>query len=79
MLIHDAQYTNTECQGRKGWGHSSIDQAVAFATLCGAGLLVPFHHDPGHDDIQLDGMITAATGVASLTIEPGREGLELVV
>ncbi len=56
VLIHDAQYTNDGIPDRKGWGHTSIEQAVAFATLCGAGLLVPFHHDPGHDDIQLDGI-----------------------
>ena len=54
LLIHDAQYTTEEYQKRVGWGHSSIRDAIAFATLAGARRFVPFHHDPTHDDAMLD-------------------------
>jgi phosphoribosyl 1,2-cyclic phosphodiesterase len=54
LLIHDAQYTTEEYQKRVGWGHSSIGDAIAFATVVGARRFVPFHHDPTHDDAMLD-------------------------
>ena len=54
LLIHDAQYTTEEYQKRVGWGHSSMRDAIAFATVAGAGRFVPFHHDPTHDDAMLD-------------------------
>jgi phosphoribosyl 1,2-cyclic phosphodiesterase len=54
LLIHDAQYTTEEYQKRVGWGHSSIRDAIAFATVAGARRFVPFHHDPTHDDAMLD-------------------------
>jgi phosphoribosyl 1,2-cyclic phosphodiesterase len=54
LLIHDAQYTTEEYREKVGWGHSTIPQAVEFATACGAKALIPFHHDPGHSDAMLD-------------------------
>jgi phosphoribosyl 1,2-cyclic phosphodiesterase len=50
VLLHDAQYTAEEYAHRKGWGHSSLEQAVLFARRAGVGHLVPFHHDPEHSD-----------------------------
>jgi phosphoribosyl 1,2-cyclic phosphodiesterase len=60
LLIHDAQYTPEEYQNCVGWGHSTIHDALAFAAQAGARQLVPFHHDPAHDDEALDRMIGAA-------------------
>ena len=54
LLIHDAQYTDAEYPAHIGWGHSSISHTFAFAAVAGVGRLVPFHHDPGHNDSQLD-------------------------
>lgn len=54
VLIHDAQYTDTEYTHRQGWGHSTFRHAVELATLAGVGTLVTFHHDPAHDDAMLD-------------------------
>ena len=50
LLIHDAQYTPEELKGKKGWGHSSWEQAVAVAEQAGAKKLALFHHDPEHTD-----------------------------
>jgi len=50
VLLHDSQYTASEYEERVGWGHSSIDQSVAFARQAGVGELMLFHHDPSHDD-----------------------------
>jgi phosphoribosyl 1,2-cyclic phosphodiesterase len=50
LLIHDAQYTPEELKGRRGWGHSSYEQAIQCARLAGVKQLVLTHHDPDHDD-----------------------------
>jgi ribonuclease BN (tRNA processing enzyme) len=33
LLIHEAHYTNEELVARKGWGHSSWEQAIEVAQL----------------------------------------------
>ncbi len=50
LLIHDAQYTKEELETRKGWGHSSYDQAIEVAEIAEVKELVMTHHDPDHDD-----------------------------
>ncbi len=50
LLIHDAQYTPDELKQKKGWGHSSWEQAVQVAEQAGVKRLALFHHDPEHDD-----------------------------
>lgn len=54
LLIHDAQYTDDEYAARVGWGHSTLGHALAFARLAEVRHLVLFHHDPEHDDDDLD-------------------------
>lgn len=50
LLIHDAQYTPEELPQKKGWGHSSWEQAIEVAQRAGVKRLALFHHDPEHDD-----------------------------
>lgn len=50
LLVHDAQYTTEELLHKKGWGHSSWEQAVEVAERAGVKRLALFHHDPEHDD-----------------------------
>ncbi|MBI3944534.1 MAG: MBL fold metallo-hydrolase [Armatimonadetes bacterium] len=54
VLIHDAQYRESEYVGRpvptQGYGHSTPAMAAAVAAAAGVGRLVLFHHDPRHDD-----------------------------
>ena len=50
LLVHDAQYTSEELVDRKGWGHSSYDQAIEVAERAGVSQLIMTHHDPDHDD-----------------------------
>ena len=75
LLIHDAQYTTAKYAHRVGWGHSTPEQAIAFASAIGARRLVTFHHDPSHDDAMLDGMLASAVAPQGLTVIGGREGL----
>jgi phosphoribosyl 1,2-cyclic phosphodiesterase len=79
VLLHDAQYTVDEYPSRVGWGHSSIEHARAFAIQANVGQLVTFHHDPGHDDQQLDELVAQLQSRDGLTVVGGAEGLEIAV
>jgi phosphoribosyl 1,2-cyclic phosphodiesterase len=60
LLIHDAQYTDEQYGRCCGWGHSTYRHAFEFAARVGAKEMIPFHHDPSHDDATLDGLLAAA-------------------
>ena len=62
LLIHDAQYVPEEYENRIGWGHSTLSHTLQFAALAGVKQLVPFHHDPAHNDRFLDRMFTETVG-----------------
>jgi len=76
LLIHDGMYTPALGEERAGWGHSSAVEAVALAKDGGVQQLVLFHHDPDHDDGQIDGLLTIARAAApaGLTVSAAREG-----
>jgi phosphoribosyl 1,2-cyclic phosphodiesterase len=77
LLIHDAQYTESEYAERVGWGHSAFSQTLAFARLAQVRQLVPFHHDPSHTDQDLDRLwaeqLTADP--VPFKVTPGMEGM----
>ncbi|MDQ1472783.1 MAG: hypothetical protein QOJ99_4263 [Bryobacterales bacterium] len=53
ILICDAQYTPSEYESHRGWGHSTWQNAVHVARDSKARQLFLFHHDPTHDDQQM--------------------------
>jgi phosphoribosyl 1,2-cyclic phosphodiesterase len=76
LLVHDAQYTRDEYLAHVGWGHSAIDDTIAFAALARVKHLVTFHHDPSHDDDEIECLTVAATRAATptFTVTAGAEG-----
>ncbi|MEM9930447.1 MAG: MBL fold metallo-hydrolase [Bacteroidota bacterium] len=50
VLVHEAQYTTEQLVDKRGWGHSSYEQALEVAERAGVGQLYITHHDPDHDD-----------------------------
>jgi phosphoribosyl 1,2-cyclic phosphodiesterase len=66
LLVHDAQYSLAEYPAHVGWGHSALEHAIAFAGLARAKHLVTFHHDPAHDDDDIDRLM--GTAMASLRV-----------
>ncbi len=83
VLLHDGQYTEDEYPAKVGWGHSSVAHAVTFAQRAEAEQLVVFHHDPVHDDEQLDGLRRRAAELWEMDgSEPpifAYEGMELEI
>jgi phosphoribosyl 1,2-cyclic phosphodiesterase len=67
LLILDAQYTAAEYPQRIGWGHGRLPDTVALATEAGVKHLALFHHDPAHDDDQIDAMVENARKLAHPT------------
>ncbi|MGE5818370.1 MAG: MBL fold metallo-hydrolase [Deltaproteobacteria bacterium] len=60
LLVHDAQYFDAEyfsrTSPRKGWGHSTVEQAARIAHKAKVKKLALFHHDPSHNDTMLKRM-----------------------
>ena len=54
LVIYDATYTDDEYPRYRGWGHSTWQEGVRLCRAAGARRLMAFHHDPDHDDDQLD-------------------------
>ncbi len=57
LLIHDAQFVRAEYSHKADWGHSTLDYAAWLAEQVGAHELALFHHDPAHDDDQIDHLV----------------------
>jgi phosphoribosyl 1,2-cyclic phosphodiesterase len=79
-LVHDAQYSEDEYPSKVGWGHSSVADAVVFASRATVGRLFLFHHDPLHDDGKLDELEERARALWSGGEEPpalAREGMAI--
>src|SRR5215510_7171584 len=54
LLIHDAQYLPADMPGKRGWGHSIVDDVLALARAAEARTVALHHHDPDRDDGALD-------------------------
>lgn len=53
LLIADAQYTDEEYAGKRGWGHSSVSHVLDLALAGGVKNVALFHHEPTHTDGEL--------------------------
>jgi phosphoribosyl 1,2-cyclic phosphodiesterase len=80
LLIHDAQYDDTDWPTKSTWGHSTIDYALTVAKTCGARALALFHHDPCRTDDVLDGITRQTASKArewDIEVFAAREGLTI--
>jgi phosphoribosyl 1,2-cyclic phosphodiesterase/ActR/RegA family two-component response regulator len=84
VLILDSQYDAAEYEKHVGWGHSCVEDSVAFALHANVKRLFLFHHDPDHTDEQISRMVARARQMvarrrSSLMVEAAREGYELIL
>lgn len=56
LVVYDSMYTDEEYRHYVGWGHSTWQEGVRLCKEAGVKRLAVFHHDPEHDDDQLDGI-----------------------
>ncbi|MBP7340911.1 MAG: MBL fold metallo-hydrolase [Smithellaceae bacterium] len=59
LLIHDAEYRDEEYPKKRGWGHSTIEQAVSLALDAGVPRLGLFHHNQDRVDDEVDDLVAA--------------------
>lgn len=78
ILIHDGQYTSEEYKKNKGWGHSSVDQAMELASNSNVKQLIITHHDPDHSDSFLDEVEKYCQSVFPNTLF-AQEGMEISI
>ena len=71
VLVHDAQFVETERRLAVAYGHATVEDCVRLAADCGAGTLVLFHHSPVRTDDALDEIAGWASRLAG--------GVEVVV
>ena len=69
ILVHDCQYTEAEYAGKHGWGHSTPRQATKIARDAGVHELVLFHHDPTHNDEQVEALADEARRLTALSVD----------
>lgn len=80
LLLHDAQYTDDEYAARVGWGHCSLSHFTAYLRDAAPARAVMVHHDPAHDDAELERMLAEAHSASGHErLELGREGLVLQI
>ena len=82
LLIHDATYSPETI--RRGWGHSTYEEAIDLAAEAGVEKLMLFHHDPDCDDGCMDILSEKANEYAAkkatgLEVFAGSEGMEINV
>lgn len=81
LLLHDAQYTLEEYKKRAGWGHSTMDDALLFASKAGVKHVLLSHHDPSHTDDKLNDLFSdlKTKNNYSFKYELAVEGMEVEI
>jgi phosphoribosyl 1,2-cyclic phosphodiesterase len=83
LLVHDGQYTESEYLTKPTWGHSTAAFAVHVAAESRAKKLVLTHHDPSHEDGELDRILAQARslpeakGIAEVSLARESQSIEL--
>ncbi|MDX1402612.1 MAG: MBL fold metallo-hydrolase [Kiloniellales bacterium] len=76
LLIYDCSYTDEEFPRFVNWGHSTWQEGLRLCDAAGVGKLIIFHHDPSHDDEEMDRIAEQAEKARSGTLV-AQEGLSL--
>jgi phosphoribosyl 1,2-cyclic phosphodiesterase len=84
LLVHDAMCRDDEYTRYRGWGHSSVGDAVRLAEDAGARRLLLFHHSPERSDDELDAIVREARREladrgSALHVEAAAEGVALAL
>jgi len=82
VLLHDAQYRDSEYPHHVGWGHSAIGHVIEFARKAEVDRVLLFHHDPYHTDDELETMVADARecwGAGSERVQAACEGMRITL
>lgn len=84
LLIADGQYLDHEYAQKRFWGHPRVGTVVDFAAQAGVRQLAITHHEPMHNDREVDAKIVycqqrAARHAHEPVVFGAREGFELKI
>jgi phosphoribosyl 1,2-cyclic phosphodiesterase len=84
LVIHDAQYTAEEYPQKIGWGHGTVEYALALCRSAGVKRVCLTHHDPSRDDDAIDRIVTKARAdlkdiAPAMEVMAAAEGLKLTI
>ncbi len=57
LLIHDAEFSDVEYEKTRGWGHSSVSDALRLGMDAGVQRFGLFHHNQERIDDDVDGLV----------------------
>ncbi|MFU8804192.1 MAG: MBL fold metallo-hydrolase [Bradymonadaceae bacterium] len=79
VLVMDAQYFPAEYVQRRGFGHSTVLDALDVARDAGVARLLMTHHDPTHDDARLEEKLAMARQARcpGLAVDNAHDGLHV--
>ena len=82
VLVHDAMYGAEEYPVFRGWGHSTVEEAVMLAAEAGVPRLFLFHHRPERSDGDVDALLARGRDVAArlgarVEVAAAAEGFEV--
>src|SRR5690606_28906298 len=63
LLVHDAQYLPSEIEAKRGWGHSTWEDAARISKQASVGRLLMASHDPSRSDAAVDALVGEAASV----------------
>lgn len=78
LLLIDGQYTQDEYPEHRGWGHTTLDEALAIGRETGVERLLITHHAPTREDGELAALETRVRAVAP-NVAFARERMEIEV
>lgn len=76
VLIHDAQYSPSEAEVRRGWGHSTWEGAIVAAEAAGVSRLILTSLDPRSTDDDVDAIVESVRDRFP-DVEAAHPGLEV--
>lgn len=79
LLVHDAQFLDSERAVADAYGHATVDDALELAQRCGVGSLMLFHHAPTRTDAQLAEIVAGLTAQDGMHVTLARQGDEVRV
>lgn len=74
VLVHDAQFLESERAVAEAYGHATVDDAVALARRAQVPALALFHHGPQRTDDAIDRIVDDLAPSSGLEIVAAREG-----
>jgi len=74
VLLHDAQFDDSERSTARLYGHSTVSDAIALAAAADVDRLVLIHHAPGRNDDQVYELAQRHAAHSSIPVAVGREG-----